>query len=518
MVYSKPSSGAMKRSASALEGPPGWGDVPPMMTNSRSSFRPPYAHFAMIYLDRDGKLSVDESSSIQEQNSTVFTPEVRQNFLEILGERIGYHAPAHQTIDTSPRRVRRRKGNAPVLTINDDRLTEQDTDSEDVPSGSAEMVPLRIGDAQKVMSYYEGALKHFQQLNCRMVAKAFIKFIEPRKQVRHPYNGGKPPAGSAPGTTGDPEKTKPEWWPPGVMHKEPDHLRKEYRIELLLHIIRKLGAYGITADKLKDVAGDTKRSLKHASHVEIIYEILRVRKMEERFERGEVDANMVVYTMNRGPSPKGDEEDDSSSTSVTIEEPEHINQGLMTPISSFDQASTSLTTPIDNIAPTRSLPGSFSMAEPLTFENPTRQDRPYYTTPPQYTDSFSSQPMLSTPVTTEMISPHDVSVSAFDYSAHNTYPNSTPDQRGVNGHYDTWTPSFRQNIFSPVDYATPASSQGIPQPSMTYQMPMVSHMHDMSHHHAQQSHMDSIHQRSLPFRTGSLGHPHPNGMTLSHTV
>ncbi|CAG8140947.1 unnamed protein product, partial [Penicillium nalgiovense] len=347
MVYSKPTSGAMKRSASALEGPPGWGDVPPMMTNSRSSFRPPYAHFAMIYLDRDGKLKVDESSSIQEQNSTVFTPEVRQNFLEILGERIGYHAPIRQTMDASPRRVRRRKGNAPALSV-DDRLTEQDTDSEEGPSGSTEMVPLRIGDSQKVMAYYEGALKHFQQLNCRMVAKAFIKFIEPRKQVRHPYNGGKPPAGSAPGTTGDPEKTKPEWWPPGVMHKEPDHLRKEYRIELLLHIIRKLGSYGITAEKLKDVAGDTKRSLKHPSHVEIIYEILRVRKMEERFERGEVDANMVVYTMNRGPSPKGDEEDDSTS-SVTIEEPEHINQGLMTPISSFEQASTSLTTPIDNI-------------------------------------------------------------------------------------------------------------------------------------------------------------------------
>lgn len=69
-----------------------------MMTNSRSSFRPPYAHFAMIYLDRDGKLKVDESSSIQEQNSTVFTPEVRQNFLEILGERIGYHVPARRML------------------------------------------------------------------------------------------------------------------------------------------------------------------------------------------------------------------------------------------------------------------------------------------------------------------------------------------------------------------------------------------------------------------------------------
>lgn len=54
----------------------------------------------MIYLDRDGKLKVEESSSIQEQNSTIFTSEVRQNFLEILGERIGYHAPARRMLKT----------------------------------------------------------------------------------------------------------------------------------------------------------------------------------------------------------------------------------------------------------------------------------------------------------------------------------------------------------------------------------------------------------------------------------
>lgn len=110
--------------------------------------------------------------------------------------------------------------------MNHSRLAD-DSDSDDYPPAGNETTSIRVGDATKLMNYYEGALKHFQQLNCRMVAKAFIKFIEPRKQVRHPYNGGKPPAGSAPGTTGDPEKTKPEWWPPGVMHKEPDHLRKE---------------------------------------------------------------------------------------------------------------------------------------------------------------------------------------------------------------------------------------------------------------------------------------------------
>jgi len=66
------------------------------MTHSRPSFRPPYAHYAMIFVDHDGKIRVDESASIQEQNSTVFTPDVRQNFLEVLGERIGYHAPARR--------------------------------------------------------------------------------------------------------------------------------------------------------------------------------------------------------------------------------------------------------------------------------------------------------------------------------------------------------------------------------------------------------------------------------------
>ncbi|KAJ5322757.1 hypothetical protein N7452_011046 [Penicillium brevicompactum] len=506
MVYSKPypTTGAMKRSASALEGPPGWDVVPPMMTHSRPSFRPPYAHFSMIYVDHDGKVKVEESASIQEQNTTIFTPEVRQSFLEVLGERIGYQSSRH-TLDTSPRRVRRRKGNS-SFSGPEDRLVEQASDSEDFINGSDEMVPLRIGDSAKVQHYYESALKHFQQLNCRMVAKAFIKFIEPRKQVRHPYNGGKPPPGSPAGTVADPERTKPEWWPPGVMHKEPDHLRKEFRIELLIHIIRKLGYIGVTADKLKEVAGDTKRSLKHPSHVEIIYEILRVRKMEERFERGEVDSNMIVYTMNRGPSPKGDEEDDSTvAPSIHIEEPEHTSQGLMTPMSTVEQhVAASLTTPVETIPSARSLSAGFPMPEPLKFEAAGRQDCSYYGTPPQYTDSFS-QPMLNTPVTAEMISPHDVSV--FDYSSQNSFTSSTSDHQRGAGHYDPWTnPSFRSNIFGPVDYS-PATTQAMSQPSMGYPMPMGPGMHDMSH-----ASLD----RSLPFRTGSLSHPHSHGMPLSH--
>lgn len=77
-----------------------------MMAPTRSSSRLPYAHYALIYLDNEGKLKVDESPSIQGQNSTVFTPEVRQNFLEILGERIGFHQPVARrklTLEYHPR-------------------------------------------------------------------------------------------------------------------------------------------------------------------------------------------------------------------------------------------------------------------------------------------------------------------------------------------------------------------------------------------------------------------------------
>lgn len=223
----------------------------------------------------------------------------------------------------------------------------------------------------------------------------------------------------------------------------------------------------------------------------------------------------MIYVQNRGPSPKGDE-DEESAEPATLEPPEHIDAGLLTPTSSVEQSVVPLTTPIDTMTvPTgRSLPGSFSMPEPLSFEAP-RHDRPYYATPPHYTDSFS-QPMLSTPVTAEMISPHDMSV--FDYSQ-TPFHTSTPDhQRTVPGQYDTWTPTFRQNLFSPVDYSAPPTSQAVHPPSMTYHMPMASpaQLHDMSHSHPHhgQSPMDSMNPRALPFRTGSLGHPH--GLPLSH--
>lgn len=203
--------------------------------------------------------------------------------------------------------------------------------------------------------------------------------------------------------------------------------------------------------------------------------------------------------MNRGPSPKSDEDEETNDLAAH-DASEHIDDGILTPPSSIEQVTAPLTTPIEPLpmANARSLPGSFSMPESLSFDN--RQDRPYYTSPPQYPDSFS-QTMLSTPVSAEMISPHEVSV--FDYSQ-NPFPSSSPDQArsAAPSHYDAWGPSFRPNMFAPVDY----TSAGAVPPPMSYHLPMApsAHLHDMSH-----PHMDS---RPLPFRNGSL----PNGLPIPH--
>lgn len=94
------------------------------------------------------------------------------------------------------------------------------------PSPAFRRTALKVGDEGRMKKYYEKAFDAFQQLNCRVIAKAFIKLVEPRKQVNHPYNGRKTAAGSSPEQRADPELTKPKWWPSGVTHKEPDHLLK----------------------------------------------------------------------------------------------------------------------------------------------------------------------------------------------------------------------------------------------------------------------------------------------------
>jgi hypothetical protein len=83
---------------------------------------------------------------------------------------------------------------------------------------------ISLRDPHILRCYYSKVFENLQQVNCRLIAKAYVKLVEPRKQVLYPYNGRMTIAGNVHELT--PDETKPPWWPPGVRHREPDHLLK----------------------------------------------------------------------------------------------------------------------------------------------------------------------------------------------------------------------------------------------------------------------------------------------------
>lgn len=142
-------------------------------------------------------------------------------------------------------------------------------------------------------------------MNCKAIAKSYIKLVEPRKQVHFPYNGRKVIAGVS--RRVDPELTKPGWWPDGVEHREPDHLQKPGgraqrqcllvsladmgvdRLRLLVHILCELkDSHGVTADKLREAGQDVRRQIDPETRLQILDEIYFVRQLEEQFLDGEI--------------------------------------------------------------------------------------------------------------------------------------------------------------------------------------------------------------------------------------
>ncbi|KAJ5325122.1 uncharacterized protein N7506_008224, partial [Penicillium brevicompactum] len=144
---------------------------------------------------------------------------------------------------------------------------------------------LSIDDTKFLRRYYERVFHNIQQTNCRILAKAYVKFVESHKQVKYPYNGRKTVAGETQQLSS--EQSKPPWWPPQVRHREPDHLLKAERIALLVHILCDLRcSHGITSQKLKDAEQSVRSQIIPVGRLESLEELYRVRGEEEKFLEG----------------------------------------------------------------------------------------------------------------------------------------------------------------------------------------------------------------------------------------
>ncbi|KAF7189945.1 hypothetical protein HII31_08767 [Pseudocercospora fuligena] len=101
------------------------------------------------------------------------------------------------------------------------------------PAARKMLKSFRIDDTEEVTRFLASRLKRMQQLADKKIAKAWIKGICPKKQAKFPYQNQKRKKEN--GT----ETTRPAWWPTtGCRFIEPDHIRREERMELCLHLLR----------------------------------------------------------------------------------------------------------------------------------------------------------------------------------------------------------------------------------------------------------------------------------------
>ncbi|KAK2592714.1 hypothetical protein QQS21_009589 [Conoideocrella luteorostrata] len=164
---------------------------------------------------------------------------------------------------------------------------------------------IQIGDANGVRRLYEQRFKDCQQVVCKLVAKAWIKIVEPKKQSTHPYVGS--------------DEKAPGWWPKPwgpaeidrVRHKEPDHLYKRERIHLLTHILRlviephqkqhvAIQKMGLNVSKLEKTTYEAltpffRTNAANASKLQYLKEIFSMAKQEEYFRNGQIDGSTEVH-------------------------------------------------------------------------------------------------------------------------------------------------------------------------------------------------------------------------------
>jgi hypothetical protein len=151
--------------------------------------------------------------------------------------------------------------------------------SDDMAEGmiTEDYQPLVISDHDAVTTFYMTRLRQMQQLMCKVVAKAWIKVIEPKKQSNFPYNRG--------------DESKPAWWPQDVRHKEPDHLMKPERLTLLLTMLR---SRRVPIEKLEGATAEVMVQIPK-ERIPLLNEIYQVAKQEERFLRSELPPETTVF-------------------------------------------------------------------------------------------------------------------------------------------------------------------------------------------------------------------------------
>ncbi|OAA54101.1 hypothetical protein SPI_09035 [Niveomyces insectorum RCEF 264] len=196
-------------------------------------------------------------------------------------------------------------------------------------------MPVCISEEKAIWNIYDQRFRGLQQTACKLIAKAWVKLVEPKKQSTHPYTGS--------------DEKAPEWWPKPwglsrderVRHKEPDHLYKKERVHLLKHILRmivvpsaeqhpSIQKLHLNVAKLEEATYEVlsgfftdKDAPNNARKRPYLAEIFLLAKNEERFRNGEIDGSTNVYVLSDDKLPDNYhlDNDENSSTKDEEEQP-----------------------------------------------------------------------------------------------------------------------------------------------------------------------------------------------------
>ncbi|KAK4218018.1 hypothetical protein QBC37DRAFT_26932 [Rhypophila decipiens] len=303
---------------------------------------------------RDG--GVEYFSSAPDRLSPSLVPHVF-NMEQFLRAVDSPEAPASHNSSPSPvtsRRVRAGYGNGPQRTTASRKGPREQT----IPA-PVRKIALRIGNSEGVWEFYLQRFRSVQQNACKLIAKAWIKAVAPKKQSTYPYTGSQ----------------IPDWWPKPwgsteferVRHREPDHLKRHERIPLCAHILRlvvepnenqhkDIRQHNLTVAKLEKVARDALKpfldeSSTNEAKLLFLKEALKVAKMEEQYKRGEIGGSTDAYIMPADRIPVEEDEadppDDGSASpqSISVESNLNIMLGGQSPTTTIPGPAAMMTLP-----------------------------------------------------------------------------------------------------------------------------------------------------------------------------
>ncbi|QLI64392.1 uncharacterized protein G6M90_00g000430 [Metarhizium brunneum] len=162
---------------------------------------------------------------------------------------------------------------------------------------------ITVNDAPAMWKAYKYLFGCCQQTMCKMIAKIWIQTLSPKKQATHPYQGG--------------QATAPAWWPTNcltkskrVRHRQPDHLYKPERINLLAHILRlvvepsakqhiAIRSLGLDVKRLEDITSSKLRDFleKHdmnARKRQRLAQLFELAQQEARFRNGDIGRHKPI--------------------------------------------------------------------------------------------------------------------------------------------------------------------------------------------------------------------------------